>query len=160
MTAADDWKKQANCRGTTVNMFPTDPVGAAKAKQVCVGCPVRSQCLNYATTNQEHEGIWGGLTEFERQGHTPSRTGRQPMPCGTRASYTRGCRCDACIQASRIYQRERGWGHRKISTPRPQPVDIRQQRTPFSAQDSGASDPQEDHRTMTVPTYFPLEEAN
>jgi WhiB family redox-sensing transcriptional regulator len=39
---------------------------AAKAKQVCRGCPVREQCLTWALTTNERGGIWGGLGEVER----------------------------------------------------------------------------------------------
>lgn len=37
-----------------------------KAKSVCQECPVRKECLSYG---MEHEpyGIWGGLTEQERE---------------------------------------------------------------------------------------------
>ena len=33
---------------------------------------------------------------------------RQPKPgeCGTYSNYTRGCRCDDCKEANRIYRRE------------------------------------------------------
>ncbi|MFI8593763.1 hypothetical protein ACIGCK_04945 [Microbacterium sp. NPDC078428] len=38
-------------------------------------------------------------------------TTREVLPCGTNASYARGCRCDACHQAQREYYRE--WQRRK-----------------------------------------------
>ena len=38
----------------------------AKAKAVCDGCPVRSECLDYAIANREPFGVWGGMTTRER----------------------------------------------------------------------------------------------
>lgn len=37
------------------------------AKQVCSGCPVQLDCLEYALAAREHEGVWGGQTEAERR---------------------------------------------------------------------------------------------
>jgi WhiB family redox-sensing transcriptional regulator len=36
------------------------------AKEICIGCPYRKACLDYALTAQEQYGIWGGLTVEER----------------------------------------------------------------------------------------------
>jgi WhiB family redox-sensing transcriptional regulator len=38
----------------------------ARAKAICVRCPVRLQCLGYALQAGEDHGIWGGLNEIER----------------------------------------------------------------------------------------------
>ena len=38
-----------------------------KAKMVCAGCPVRTECLAEALDNQIEWGVWGGLTERERR---------------------------------------------------------------------------------------------
>ncbi len=38
-----------------------------KAKQVCAGCPVRTECLAEALDNQIEWGVWGGMTERERR---------------------------------------------------------------------------------------------
>ena len=38
-----------------------------KAKQVCQGCPVRTECLAEALDNQIEWGVWGGMTERERR---------------------------------------------------------------------------------------------
>lgn len=37
-----------------------------KAKKICFECPVQVSCLSYALYHESH-GIWGGLTERERQ---------------------------------------------------------------------------------------------
>ena len=39
------------------------------AKRICLGCDVRATCLEYALEIREPHGIWGGLTELERQAH-------------------------------------------------------------------------------------------
>jgi WhiB family redox-sensing transcriptional regulator len=46
--------------------FPERGQSAKDAKQVCLACPVRVDCLTWALDNAEHHGVWGGLTEKER----------------------------------------------------------------------------------------------
>lgn len=36
------------------------------AKEMCLRCPLKSQCLDYALEAKEMGGIWGGLTYRER----------------------------------------------------------------------------------------------
>ena len=38
-----------------------------KAKQLCSGCPVRTECLAEALDHQIEWGVWGGMTERERR---------------------------------------------------------------------------------------------
>ncbi|NDH88296.1 MAG: WhiB family transcriptional regulator, partial [Actinobacteria bacterium] len=38
-----------------------------EAKRVCLSCEVRNDCLEYALSNDERFGIWGGLSERERR---------------------------------------------------------------------------------------------
>ncbi len=44
-----------------------ETVTSSEAKKVCIGCEVRSECLEYALANDERFGIWGGLSERERR---------------------------------------------------------------------------------------------
>jgi len=37
-----------------------------QAKAVCATCPIRQKCLEYAISNKETEGVWGGLSGPER----------------------------------------------------------------------------------------------
>lgn len=38
-----------------------------RARTVCNGCPVRSDCLAEALDNRIEWGVWGGMTERERR---------------------------------------------------------------------------------------------
>jgi WhiB family redox-sensing transcriptional regulator len=39
----------------------------ARAKAICGGCAVRTDCLEYALRIREPHGVWGGLNEQERK---------------------------------------------------------------------------------------------
>ena len=47
--------------------FPERGASTREAKEVCRGCVVREDCLEYALANGEKFGIWGGLSERERR---------------------------------------------------------------------------------------------
>lgn len=47
--------------------FPAKGGSTVEAKKVCEVCEVRSECLEYALTNNERYGIWGGTSERERR---------------------------------------------------------------------------------------------
>lgn len=64
------WRRQAACRTEDVNLFfaeqgDMDTVAAAKA--VCRRCPVQPECLDFAITNNELSGIWGGFSRKDRR---------------------------------------------------------------------------------------------
>jgi WhiB family redox-sensing transcriptional regulator len=69
-----DWQLQAACRGLPSEIFfhPDNERGQARAardnaaKAVCAGCPVRAQCGAHAVDVREPYGVWGGLSEDER----------------------------------------------------------------------------------------------
>ena len=78
--ARPEWFDRAACRSDGVPVevffpftydvtdnFPLKKIRRAEhtAKQVCVGCPVRSECLTYGL--DEAWGIWGGRTARERR---------------------------------------------------------------------------------------------
>jgi len=66
---------KAACRGLDSEMFfhPEGERGSAKqarehaAKALCASCPVMMQCRAHALKVREPFGVWGGLTESERQ---------------------------------------------------------------------------------------------
>ncbi|WP_456946824.1 WhiB family transcriptional regulator [Geodermatophilus sp. SYSU D00697] len=64
----ESWRLDALCAETDPEAFFPEKGGSTReAKRVCAGCPVRSQCLEFALANDERFGIWGGLSERERR---------------------------------------------------------------------------------------------
>jgi WhiB family transcriptional regulator, redox-sensing transcriptional regulator len=65
---ADSWQDQALCAQTDPEAFFPEKGGSTReAKKICLGCDVRSECLDYALAHDERFGIWGGLSERERR---------------------------------------------------------------------------------------------
>jgi WhiB family redox-sensing transcriptional regulator len=63
-----NWQDEANCLGVDPDLFfPERGASTREAKEVCRGCVVRGECLEYALVNGEKFGIWGGLSERERR---------------------------------------------------------------------------------------------
>ncbi|HEC08900.1 MAG TPA: WhiB family transcriptional regulator [Acidimicrobiales bacterium] len=62
------WWDFANCLGVEPDLFfPERGASTREAKEVCRGCVVREDCLEYALTHGEKFGIWGGMSERERR---------------------------------------------------------------------------------------------
>lgn len=69
------WRAQASCQDMDSSRFfsPDGERGRARrrreaaAKAVCAGCPVQDECAAYAVANREPYGVWGGLSESERE---------------------------------------------------------------------------------------------
>jgi WhiB family transcriptional regulator, redox-sensing transcriptional regulator len=62
------WQGRANCLGVDPELFfPERGASTKEAKEVCRGCVVRQDCLEFATANGEKFGIWGGMSERERR---------------------------------------------------------------------------------------------
>lgn len=74
VTDVYDWQMDAACRGMDSALFfhpegergPARSGRDARAKQICAGCPVLAQCRAHALAVQEPYGVWGGLSEAER----------------------------------------------------------------------------------------------
>ena len=67
-----DWHARALCHGAHELFHPdgrSDELRRKeeKAKAICATCPVRKECLDYALTVREADGIWGGYTTQERE---------------------------------------------------------------------------------------------
>ncbi|MFW6721157.1 WhiB family transcriptional regulator [Streptomyces sp. MAR4 CNY-716] len=83
-----DWQLIAACRGVDSSLFfhPEGERGAARsareasAKEVCMRCPVRAECAAHALTVREPYGVWGGLTEDEREELLGRARHRTPPP--------------------------------------------------------------------------------
>ncbi len=63
----EDWAPRAACKGSTPDQLFVRGAEQNKAKQLCTGCPVRTECLAEALDNQIEWGVWGGMTERERR---------------------------------------------------------------------------------------------
>ncbi|MEU5692415.1 WhiB family transcriptional regulator [Actinosynnema sp. NPDC020468] len=71
-TAADppptqDWWVLASCRDEDEERLFVRGAEQRRAKLVCLGCPVRTECLAEALDNRIEYGVWGGMTERERR---------------------------------------------------------------------------------------------
>jgi len=63
----EDWAPQAACRESQPDQLFVRGAEQNKAKQLCSGCAVRTECLAEALDNQIEWGVWGGMTERERR---------------------------------------------------------------------------------------------
>jgi WhiB family redox-sensing transcriptional regulator len=82
----DQWESLlgAKCRGMGVELFysPDGEKGKertareARAKDICKSCEVLMACRDIALTNREPFGVWGGMTEKERNEHLRGKTRR------------------------------------------------------------------------------------
>jgi WhiB family redox-sensing transcriptional regulator len=62
-----DWTLRAACKSVTPDALFVSGAAQHRAKSVCRGCPVRTECLADALDNRVEFGVWGGLTERERR---------------------------------------------------------------------------------------------
>ena len=80
------WRHRAACRGEDPELFfPVGDTGPAlrqlaEARSVCRRCPVAGDCLGWALDTGQRHGVWGGLSEHERD---------QLQPRNHRARYPR-----------------------------------------------------------------------
>ena len=67
VTGDPEWASRGACRD--IDPETLFVVGAAqhKAKLICMGCPVRIDCLADALDSRAEFGVWGGMTERERR---------------------------------------------------------------------------------------------
>ena len=69
------WQLEGACRDADPQLFfhPEGERGPARHKrdaaavQVCAGCPVLQQCREHGLSVREPYGVWGGLTEEDRE---------------------------------------------------------------------------------------------
>jgi WhiB family transcriptional regulator, redox-sensing transcriptional regulator len=62
------WQADSLCAQTDPEAFFPEKGGSTRdAKRICASCEVKAQCLDYALSNDERFGIWGGLSERERR---------------------------------------------------------------------------------------------
>lgn len=62
------WRQKGNCSGVDPEVFfPGTGESTRLAKEICVGCTVVDDCLEYALANKEKFGVWGGTSERQRR---------------------------------------------------------------------------------------------
>jgi WhiB family redox-sensing transcriptional regulator len=62
-----DWTSRAACKDTDPDELFVQGAAQNRAKLVCRGCAVRTECLADALDNRIEFGVWGGMTERERR---------------------------------------------------------------------------------------------
>ena len=70
-----DWQLHGACRGEDASVFfhPEGERGQARvrreaaAKAICAACPVIAECAAHALAVREPYGVWGGLSEDDRE---------------------------------------------------------------------------------------------
>ncbi len=65
--ALQDWTARSACRTSDPDDLFVTGAAQNRAKAVCLGCPVRTECLADALDNRIEFGVWGGMTERERR---------------------------------------------------------------------------------------------
>lgn len=83
-----DWQFAGSCRDADPTLFfhPEGERGPARrnrdeaARAVCRSCPVMQQCREHALAVREPYGVWGGLTEDDRERiYVEQRSGRMSV---------------------------------------------------------------------------------
>ncbi len=72
-----DWQLDSACRGLDSDLFyhPDGERGQARerrvqiAKSICATCPVIMQCREAALKAREPYGVWGGMSEDDREAY-------------------------------------------------------------------------------------------
>lgn len=64
----ETWTERAICSQCDPELwFPNPGSTSRDAKRVCISCPVRAQCLEYALRTDQRFGVWGGMSERDRR---------------------------------------------------------------------------------------------
>lgn len=62
------WRDRARCEGMrTEQFFPRKSDAEKETIKICLSCPVREECLQYAIDSGSNWGVWGGTTQQERK---------------------------------------------------------------------------------------------
>ena len=114
----EPWRADAACIGHPIDLFFPGRGESAKTAQalaICAGCPVRTDCLDWALRTMQKFGVLGGTSERQRRKLRAQRrvdlgvpfNWTPPVPtdsCGTNAGYSKHHRertpaCQACREA-------------------------------------------------------------
>ncbi|MBL7502519.1 WhiB family transcriptional regulator [Frankia sp. CNm7] len=91
-----EWQLHGACRGESTELFfhpegergPARAAREAAAKAICARCSVIKECGEHALSAREPYGVWGGMSESEREAIITGRTRRggarqAPVPVGS-----------------------------------------------------------------------------
>ncbi|WP_258534575.1 WhiB family transcriptional regulator [Streptomyces sp. PT12] len=115
MSWVTDWSAQAACRTTDPDELFVQGAAQNRAKAVCTGCPVRTECLADALDNRVEFGVWGGMTERERRAllrRRPTVTSWRRLLETARTEYEQGTRPLAARSGEREDHRDYEGGER------------------------------------------------
>ena len=62
-----EWAARGACRTSDPDELFVQGAAQNRAKTVCLGCVVRTECLADALDHRVEFGVWGGMTERERR---------------------------------------------------------------------------------------------
>jgi WhiB family redox-sensing transcriptional regulator len=85
---AYEWQFEGACLTADPSLFfhPDGERGPSRARRdaaavaVCAGCPVLQQCREHGLSVREPYGVWGGLTEDDRETLYRSQRAAKPAP--------------------------------------------------------------------------------
>lgn len=111
------WQDEALCRETDPEVFYPEKGGSTTAaKRVCMGCPVRAECLTEALERQERFGIWGGLSERERRKLARGTVVDVPVTITLQTGGTPLARLTPEQEVAAAGLLDQGWGAQRIRT--------------------------------------------
>ncbi|EPD68901.1 MULTISPECIES: WhiB family transcriptional regulator [Streptomyces] len=90
-----NWGEQGLCRTADPDELFVKGTAQNRAKALCGGCDVRTECLAYALDQRIEYGVWGGMTERERRAllrRRPTVTSWQRLLEAARAQHERARR--------------------------------------------------------------------
>lgn len=79
-TSNEDWKQRGACRDHDPELWfsPAGSLDDKKARGICADCPVLADCAEHSLIAPEPYGIWGGLTEKQRDAMLRKNTTSTP----------------------------------------------------------------------------------
>lgn len=88
------WMADAACAGmATETFFPGRGGDVEGPRQVCMSCPVKVECLDYALSTEDYPvGVWGGRTARQRKGEARPVPVRACEACGAQIVGRAGSR--------------------------------------------------------------------
>lgn len=103
MTATSEWTVYAACRTSDPDALFVQGAAQNRAKMICAGCSVRTECLADALDNRVEFGVWGGMTERERRAllrRRPQVTSWRSLLITAREEYERAIEMPASTKIS------------------------------------------------------------